>query len=71
MPDSHMYVELFRCCAASPTPELLRAAAAASGQITARWEVARAANRCNAAYEECALCDWAMLGLCHVSGCLK
>jgi len=54
MPDSHMYVELFRCCAASPTPELLRAAAAAYVQIGARWDVARAADRCSAAYEECA-----------------
>lgn len=52
MPDSHMHVELFRCCASSPTPELLELVAAAAACMMACWgrAPARSASYAN---EQC------------------
>ena len=57
MPDSHMYVELFRCCAASPEPALLELANAARLRLRRHWSKLRS-GRVEYATEECAALVW-------------
>ena len=52
VPDSHMYVELFRCCAASPGPQLLELATAARLRLRRQWSKLRS-GRVDPATEEC------------------
>lgn len=57
VPDSHMYVELFRCCAASPETALLELANAARLRLRRHWSKLRS-GRVEYATEECAALAW-------------